>query len=579
MAETSVNQKHRASEKQVLAIKIAVVFVAVVILFMITSSIVILARRSDDTILHGVRIEQIDVGGKTKDEAMALLKESVVFDIGDKLLEVNSDNQTDTVTVNELIEGFDYEAAVEKAFQLGREGNWFTNAVKAIETAIGKADIELDYQTDEVMITQFVDELQKKIDSPVVQNEYGIENNKLKFVNGTKGYAIDKQKLLSDISIQLKTKADNAVVETSILEVFPDPYDVDKIYNEIHREPQNARIETTDGVTRIEKASNGYDLDKTALSQLLEANQDNQEPYYLDLVVIEPQIQKVDDSALFGDTLSTFTSKISDSDSNRLNNVRKAAQSINGVVLNPGELFSYNDTLGPVTAATGYKSANVYSGGKIEKGIGGGVCQVSSALYSALLLADMEIVTRYNHSLIVGYVPYGQDATVSSGDIDLRFRNNTNAPMKIVASMDNSGVYIKLLGTNPHPGRTIKIENVTIETIPVQTTIKEDPSLPEGKVQVDQKGMTGYVIDTYKNIYENGTLVEREYVSRSRYKMLERIEIHGSTPASPEPVQEPTAEPTQAPVQQPAVQSQEPVQQPETQQPDEGIAEQEQPAA
>ncbi len=557
MAETSIQQEHKASEKQILAIKIAVISVAVIILFMITSAIVILAQRSDDTILHGVFIEQIDVGGKTKDEAVALLKDRIVFELGDKLLEVKSNDQTDTITVNELIEGYDYAAAAEKAFQVGREGNWFTNAVRAIGTAVGKVNVALEYKADEVMITQFVDELQKKIDSPVVQNQYSIESNKLKFINGTKGYAIDKSKLMSDISGQLKAKTEKAAVETTITEVFPDAYDVDKIYSEIHRDPQNARIETVDGVTRIEKASNGYDLDKDALKQLLEANKDNSEPYYLNLVVIEPQIKKVDDSSLFGDTLSTFTSKIRDSDANRLNNVRKAAQSINGVVLNPGELFSYNDTLGPVTAAAGYKSANVYSSGKIEKGIGGGVCQVSSALYSALLMADMDIVTRYNHSLIVGYVPYGQDATVSSGDIDLRFRNNTNAPMKIVASMDNSGVYITLLGNNPQPGRKITIENVTIETIPVKTTTKDDPSLPEGKVQVEQKGMTGYVIDTYKNIYVNGTFIKREYVARSHYKMLERIELRGSTPVVPTPTgetvqpQEPAEQPTE---QQPAVQ-------------------------
>lgn len=572
MAETSINQEQRASEKQILAIKIAVISVAVIILFMLTSSIVILAQRSDDTILKGVSIEQIHVGGKTKDEAVALLKESIVFDMGDKTLEVKSNDQTDTVTVKELIEGYDYEAAVEKAFQVGREGNWLTRAMKAIGTAVAKEKIVLEYRADEVMITQFVDELQKKVDSPVVQNQYSIENNKLKFVNGTKGYAVDKNKLLNDIGAQLKVKSENAVVETMITEVFPDAYDVDKIYSEIHREPQNARIETVDGVTRIEKASNGYDFDKTALKQLLDANTDNTEPYYLELVVMEPEIKKADESSLFKDTLSTFTSKIRDSDSNRLNNVRRAAQSINGVVLNPGELFSYNDTLGPVTAAAGYKAANVYSSGKIEKGIGGGVCQVSSALYSALLMADMDIVTRYNHSLIVGYVPYGQDATVSSGDIDLRFRNNTNAPMKIVASMDNSGVYITLLGNNPQPGRKITIENVTIETIPVKTTIKEDASLPAGKIQVDQKGMTGYIIDTYKNIYVNGTHVKREYVSRSHYKMLERIELHGTTPvASPEP----TKEPAQPPVSQ----TQQPVEQPPVQQPTEEQAQQEQPAA
>lgn len=559
MAQTQVTQKGGPSKKQIMAIRVGVIAATVLLLLVITSMTVILARRPDDAILHGVKIEQIDVSGKTREEAIATLQENLVFDLGDKTLNVTCEDRTETITVSEFVDGYDYEGAVNKAFEVGRDGNWFTNATKAIAVALGGEEISIDYLVDEVMVTQFVDELQKNVESLVVQNQYTIENNKLKFVNGKKGYAIDKQKLADDIQMQLKSKSEYTAVETSISEVFPDPYDVEKIYNEIHREPKDARIETVDGVTRIEKASNGYDLDKNALQELLDANSDNTQPYYLDLTVIEPQVKQVDESSLFGDTLSTFTSKIRDNDSNRLNNVRKAAESINGVILNPGELFSYNDTLGPVTAEAGYKSANVYSSGKIEKGIGGGVCQVSSALYSALLLADMDIVTRYNHSLIVSYVPYGQDATVSSGDIDLRFRNNTNAPMKIVASMDKNGVYITLRGDNPQPGKKITIENITVETIPIQTTVKEEPSLPAGKVKVDQNGMTGYVIDTYKNIYIDGALAEREYVSRSRYKMLERVELHGAAGTA-----QPTPEPTQAPVQQtqqPTVQQ--PVQTPE----------------
>lgn len=560
--ETSTNTEKNAKRRK--AMKIGGIAVAAAVLVMIISSVVILARRSDDTILSGVRIEKVSVGGLTREQAVEKVREKVTFEDNDTTLQVVTDGQTDTVKVNELIDGYDYEKAAEAAFQIGRGGNKVTNALKAIGVAIGKENIALEYKTDEVMIAQFVDTLQAKIESPVVQNQYSIEKNKLKFVNGTKGFAVDKQKLLDDIIAALKAKTDESTVQTAMVEVIPDAYDVEKIYAEIHREAKNAGIETVDGVVRIEKAQTGYDFDKTALTRLLEENRDNTEPYYLDLTVVEPKIKSVDESSLFRDTLSSFTSRIKDSDANRLNNVRRAAQSINGVVLNPGEVFSYNNTLGPVTAANGYKSANVYSAGKIEKGIGGGVCQVSSALYSALLQADMEILTRYNHSLIVSYVPYGQDATVSSGSIDLRFRNNTNAPMKIVASMDNSGVYVTLRGINAHPNRKITIENVTVETIPVQTTVKEDAGLAAGQVKVEQKGMTGYVVDTYKNIYENGSFVKREYVSRSRYKMLERIEVHGTAPVQAEPAQaapitpaEEAVQPTEAPVQTPQVQPEE----------------------
>lgn len=131
----------------------------------------------------------------------------------------------------------------------------------------------------------------------------------------------------------------------------------------------------------------------------------------------------------------------------RATNVRLAAEACNGVVLAPGETFSYNETLGERTEERGYKSAVQYAAGQITEGIGGGICQVSSTLYCAALYADLEITNRVNHSRRVEYVPCGMDAAVSWGTLDFCFRNNTEYPIKIEAEYKDDTVFIRLLGT------------------------------------------------------------------------------------------------------------------------------------
>ena len=211
-----------------------------------------------------------------------------------------------------------------------------------------------------------------------------------------------------------------------------------------------------------------------------------------------PQNTKADTSGLFTQTLATYTSKITDKNADRLENVKLAAQKINGVILNPDEIFSYLSYVEPITKAAGYKVANVYANGTVTQDVGGGVCQVSSALYSALLYANLEVTKRYAHSLTVAYVPMGMDATVASGEIDLRFKNNTNEPLKIVTHFTNSGVTATLLGKKTDNNLKIEIENQTVQTLYPQEEITEDPALPEGERVVDYGGKNGYIVQTYK---------------------------------------------------------------------------------
>ncbi|MBR2472028.1 MAG: VanW family protein, partial [Clostridia bacterium] len=360
-----------------------------------------------------------------------------------------------------------------------------------------------------------------------------IEGSKLKMAYGTPGYAMDREKGVADIKNALISGDGEIVINKTYCE--PGEFDANKIYSEMCKDPVDAKYETVDGKGYLVSAKDGYKFSKADLKKVIEENKGNKEPFYLDVEIVKAAKTEVDTSGVFVDVLANYTSRITDSNANRLTNVRLAAEKINGVVLNPDETFYYLRHVEPITVAGGYKVANVYSNGRVTQDIGGGVCQVSSALYSAALNAELEIVKRYNHSLTVAYVPLGQDATVASGEIDLRFKNNTNAPLKIVTEFNPSGITVKLLGKKVNPGRTVEIENITIETMHAQTIEEVDETLAPGEKRAETNPKTGYVVDTYKKIYQDGQYVGREYISRSVYRVLHKI-VKVGPPAEDEPV-------------------------------------------
>ena len=194
----------------------------------------------------------------------------------------------------------------------------------------------------------------------------------------------------------------------------------------------------------------------------------------------------------------------------------------------PGDTFSYNGTIGNPSLANGYKVASVFENGKTTQGVGGGVCQVSSTLYCAVLYADLSVVERHNHSLTVGYVPNGQDATVAYGSLDFKFKNNTEYPIKINSVVNGRKLSISIIGAKYSPERKIEITNKTVSTIvPTETEIP-DPSLPVGTRKISATGKKGYVVDTYKTVYENGVKKSTNKITRSTYKMVPTEVLVGS---------------------------------------------------
>lgn len=213
-----------------------------------------------------------------------------------------------------------------------------------------------------------------------------------------------------------------------------------------------------------------------------------------------------------------FTTDFASSAEGRAYNVTSTAKVLNDWVLEPGEVFSYEDVVSKTEKEYGYKEAPVISNGRLVPGIGGGICQVSSTLYNAIIrTAGIDIVERRNHSLPVAYLPKGQDATFASGAIDFRFRNSTGKKLIIRTVVEDRKLTVKLFGTMPENIR-YEIESNIVKTVQPAVQKVTDKSLEAGQQVTVQNGSIGYVVDTYRTLIKDGKEVSREKISHDTYR-------------------------------------------------------------
>ncbi|HXL04526.1 MAG TPA: VanW family protein [Bacillota bacterium] len=215
--------------------------------------------------------------------------------------------------------------------------------------------------------------------------------------------------------------------------------------------------------------------------------------------------------------IGKFSTSFDPGNTSRVHNIREAANAIDGTILGPGETFSFNKTVGPRSAETGYLDAPVMVEDDLVPGIGGGICQVSSTLYNAVLLANLRVVARVNHSMAPAYVPAGRDATVAYDYIDFRFRNDGSSHVLIKFFLNKNTITSKVYGYMPS-GQKISIITSIEERIPPGVIKKEDASLAPGDEVVEDSGAWGYVVTVYRVVEQDGTEQSRELISKDRYR-------------------------------------------------------------
>ncbi len=213
--------------------------------------------------------------------------------------------------------------------------------------------------------------------------------------------------------------------------------------------------------------------------------------------------------------ISSFTTNFDINKVDRVHNLKLAASVINGSIVPPGEVFSVNAVVGNTTPEKGYRQAPVIVGTELVPGYGGGLCQISSTLYNAALLANLEIVERHNHNLTVPYLPPGRDATISYGTRDLKFRNNTGRHLLIYGRVEGDALTFWLLGT-PQEER-VEINTVKLEVFPPPERYELDPTLPPGEEEIEE-GYAGYTVEVWKTVYRGDQIIAKEKISVDHYE-------------------------------------------------------------
>ncbi|MBU5437851.1 VanW family protein [Tissierella sp. MSJ-40] len=405
-----------------------------------------------DTIYGGVKIDDYDVSQKTKDEAIRYLKEKKEPAIDEKTMKLTYEDKIYNISLRQIGFSFYYEDAVDKAYNLGREGN-VLNRLKDIRKIKNKGvTIPLESYYDKDKIENIVSNISQEINKESINAEFHFNNGNIKITEEVIGRRVVTEKLIKSINDNVYTLNDIEI-----------PVDI-----------------------------------------------------------VAPKVTK-DVLGRINGIIGEFSTSFKGSSADRVANIKLSSEAISNKLLLPGEEASFNGLTGPREKQYGYKEANVIVGGELTPGVGGGVCQSSTTLYNALLLADVKIIQRHPHSIPASYVKFGQDAAVAYGYLDLKFRNDFDFPIYLYSKVVGDRVYMYVYGDRTAKDYTVKIEPEIVEIISSKVEEVVDKNLTPGTKELLQKGRTGYKVKTYKAIVKNGKVVKRELITSDYYKQKNSI--------------------------------------------------------
>lgn len=343
---------------------------------------------------------------------------------------------------------------------------------------------------------------------------------------GKSGNIIKRYKDKKDLENESrKYDIDYSVDRSSIQKVLEEKEDV------FNREPTDAQLSTENGAFEVVQGENGIELNveksvKKILKSLKTDWDGKNTTIELAADIKEPECT-TEDLASITDVLGTATTYYG-STTGRNKNVETGAEKLNGHILMPGEEFSVTDAVVPFTEENGYELAPSYESGKVVDSYGGGICQVSTTLYVAVLKAELEVTERYSHSMIVHYVDPSMDAAIAEGLKDLKFINNTDAPIYIEASADGSTLHFAIYGHETRdPNRTVRYESETTSTEDPTSSLTEDANASFGTIEQTSYGYQGSTARLWKIVNDNGNET-KEQVNSSTYRMTSDVYTVGT---------------------------------------------------
>lgn len=473
----------------------------------------VLSYLSTDKFFAGTKIDGIDVGGMTKEEAKA-----AVVAVQPK--------SPEKVAISLSLDGKEYD--------------------------LDFSNVSFEYNTEDVVNEAY--------------NLYRLKGDEesstlTEYFNGVQALKVDPKEYQTAYTVK------HEGVEDTVKELL----------EKFHLEPVNASIGTFDADNRaytIIPEKKGYKINIPATTEKVKAKLDSREyvgSVLVEAEIIEPEITEASINATFG-RISACTTKTT-KNSNRNNNIKKACAYMNGYIVKPGKEFSFNKVVGQRTAARGFKEATVIAGGQYEQGLGGGICQVSSTLYNAVIMAGLTATERHPHAFPSTYLPIGQDATVDWPHLDFKFKNTTDGDIIIVAWWSKSDriCHVELYGKKLPDGQKVKFESKTTSKSKTPTAVEyvEDPEMKVGEKETVRSAHNACTVVSYQVWYDkSGKEIKRKKVSTSNFRSYtKRVavgtllpngkhaklntktgELTGVPTATPKPTKaKPTKAPTKAP--------------------------------
>ena len=515
MQREEAGNKTKKVDKKRIALIAGLSVIVVVLIILASLSVKVSAY---DKIFPNVTAGGIDIGAETKEDAEKKLEEALE-EIYESEFTLSLEDKSKVFKLSDIGASADIEKTVQNAYDYGKKGSILRRIGKYINSKNVSYNAEIVSEIDNDRIEEMISKLAEGCEVPVKETEFSVLGDTLTIINGHDGIHVDREKAKRLIKNTIFNSKDKKI-ELKLEDAKPKKVDLDELYKKITEGKKNAAYKRENGEIVVVEGFPEIELNKNDLKAALESGK---ETYDIKVKVTPPEITGENLRAmLFRDKMGSWTSNFSGANVPRSSNVRLSASRINGITLMPGETFSYDKTIGSRTAANGYKTATVYVGNTLDEGIGGGICQTSSTLYSAVLYANLEIVSRTSHSLPVSYMPAGQDATIAEGYIDFKFKNNTDYPIKIVCTTSYGSVTCSIMGVKPE-GQSVSVVNTKTSTIEPKTTRTLKEEIPVGYKKVTQKGAVGYTVSSQRIVSVNGVEKKRENLTKSVYKALDNI--------------------------------------------------------
>ena len=512
----SRSRNSRKREKRFNWTLVAKLTVLLCIVFLATFFSVL--NMGNTNIINNVYINNIPVSSLSREQAKNKLT-SILDEQLNNEISIKFEDYETSILPAEIDFSYDISSALEEAYSLGRTGNIFTNNIRILISLFNKTNIDAPINFNSNKLDNIIENISVELPNLIVEPTYYISGNELIVTKGTAGNKLDEQETRQMIISAIKDEKSN--ISLPVNSIKPDLPNLEKIHEEIYAEPQNATLTKEPYSISVEKQGVDFGISIEEANNLLKSDENE---VSIPLVFTDADVTVADlGEDIFINTLSSCTTKYDSTNVNRATNLKIACEKINGTVLAPGEVFSFNKVVGERTTKNGFKEAVIYADGELDYGIGGGICQISSTLYNAVLFANLDIVERKNHSMTVTYLPIGQDATVSYGSVDFKFKNSRTYPIKVLATVNSGVITISIQGVKEKNEYDVDILVETTQTVDFTTTYEHSSSIPKGTEYIKQTGKLGYKCSTYKMLYQNGNLVSKTLLSTDTYKPQKQI--------------------------------------------------------